>query len=54
LWGEEDVAIGGRLDYSRIIPGPGRGQLGVIEYRDDSGRLVFYHYAGLKREVEHG
>lgn len=54
LWGEDDVAIGGRLDYSRIIPGSGRGQLGVTEYRDQSGRLVFYHYIGLRREVEHG
>jgi len=54
LWGEDDVAIGGRLDYSRIIPSSGRGQLGVTEYRDQSGRLIFYHYIGLRREVGHG
>lgn len=54
LWGEDDVAIGGRLNYSQAIPGPGRGQLGVVEYRDEAGRLVFYRYVGLKREVEHG
>ncbi len=50
LWGEDDVAIGGRLDYSRAIPGKGRARLGVIEYRDERGRLVFYRYFGLKRE----
>jgi len=54
LWGEDEVAIGGRLDYSRVIPGRGRGRLGVVEYRDEAGRLVFYRYAGLRREVEHG
>ncbi|MGH8563760.1 MAG: hypothetical protein ACREXW_06570 [Gammaproteobacteria bacterium] len=50
LWGEDEIAIGGRLNYSRAIPGPGRGQLGINEYRDQDGRLVFYHYAGLRRE----
>ena len=50
LWGEDDVAIGGRLDYSRAIPGKGRAKLGVIEYRDEEGRLVFYRYFELKRE----
>ena len=49
LWGEDEIAIGGRLDYSRAIPGTGRGQLGIDEYRDRDGRLVFYHYAGLER-----
>lgn len=50
LWGEEEIAIGGRLGYSRAIPDTGRGQLGIDEYRDQDGRLVFYRYAGLKRE----
>lgn len=50
LWGEDEIAIGGRLEYSRAIPGPGRGQLGIDEYRDQDGRLVFYRYAGLTRE----
>jgi hypothetical protein len=54
LWGEDEMAIGGRLNYSRAIPGKGRGQLGVVEYRDGEGRLIFYRYVGLKREVEHG
>lgn len=36
------------------IPGQGRGQLGVMEYRDEEGRLVFYRYVGLKREVSNG
>jgi hypothetical protein len=54
LWGEDDMAIGGRLNYSRAIPGQGRGQLGVIEYRDEEGQLVFYRYIGLKREENYG
>ncbi|MGH9890490.1 MAG: hypothetical protein ACREA0_00595 [bacterium] len=49
LWGEDEIAIGGRLDYSRAIP-PGRGQLGIDEYRGRDGRLIFYRYAGLRRE----
>jgi hypothetical protein len=54
LWGEDEMAIGGRLNYSRAIPGKGRGRLGVVEYRDEEGRLIFYRYIGLRREVEHG
>jgi hypothetical protein len=50
LWGENEIAIGGRLDYSRAIPGPGREQLGIDEYRDQDGRLFFYRYAGLERK----
>jgi len=50
LWGEDEIAIGGRLSYSRAIPGKGRGQLGVVEYRDGEGRLVFYRYVRLRRE----
>ena len=51
MWGEDDINVGGRLDYTRAIPGPGRGRVRVIEYRDPAGRLVFYRYAGLEREV---
>jgi hypothetical protein len=54
LWGEKEMAIGGRLDYSRAIPGVGRGQLLVEEHRDKDGRLIFYRYAGLKRESDDG
>jgi hypothetical protein len=54
LWGEDEMAVGGRLNYSRAIPGQGRGQLGVVEYRDQEGRLIFYRYVGLKREANHG
>jgi hypothetical protein len=54
LWGEDEMAVGGRLNYSRAIPGQGRGQLGVVEYRDEEGRLIFYRYVGLKREANHG
>lgn len=50
LWGEDDLAIGGRLDYSRVIPGNGRGELWIVRYADSSGRLLFYRYVGLKRE----
>lgn len=52
LWGEDEVAVGGRLNYSRAIPGRGRGQLGVVEYRDEAGRLTWYRYLELKREGE--
>lgn len=50
LWGEKELAVGGRVDYSRAIPGTGRGQLLVEEYRDNDSRLIFYRYAGLGRE----
>lgn len=50
LWGEDDIAIGGRLDYRAILRGHGRPQLKIVEYRDEAGRLVFYRYAGLRRE----
>ncbi len=54
LWGEDEIAVGGRLRYSRAIPGKGRGQLGIAEYRDEGGRLIFYRYLGLRREESHG
>lgn len=50
LWGENDLAIGGRLHYSRALPGEGRAQLGITRYTDNAGRLIFYRYVGLRRE----
>jgi hypothetical protein len=51
LWGEDDIAIGGRLDYSKALPhNKGRVKLTVFEYRDKKGCLVFYRYAGLTPE----
>ncbi len=50
LWGEDDLAIGGRLDYSRVIPQKGRGELWVVRYTDGAGRLLFYRYVSLQRE----
>lgn len=53
MWGEKDVAIGGRLNYSRVIPGEGRPELWLVRYVDSVGRLVFYRYVGLNREDAH-
>lgn len=50
LRGEDDIAVAGRVSYARAIPGSGRGQLSVLEYRDEEGRLEFYRYVGLERE----
>jgi hypothetical protein len=51
LWGEDEVRIGRRLEYC-AIPGKGRPQLSVVEYRHrETGRLEFYRYADLRREV---
>ncbi len=51
LWGEDEIRVGRRLEYC-AIPGKGRPQLSVVEYRHrDTGRLEYYRYAGLRREV---
>lgn len=51
LWGEDDVAIRGRLKYAGALRGKGRAKVGVVRYVDDVGRLVFHRYFDMKREL---
>ena len=49
-WNERDPRLSRTLDY-RCVPGRGNVKLTVLEYRDYHGRLVFWRYAEMKREV---
>lgn len=51
LWGENDVAIRGRLNYAGALRGKGRAKVGVVRYVDHVGRLVFHRYFDMRREL---
>lgn len=53
LWGEDDLAIGGRLKYGDAIPDAGRAQIGVVRYVDRAGHLILYRYVEMRREPAH-
>ncbi len=49
-WDECNPRLSRTLDY-RCVPAAGNVKLTVLEYRDDHGCLVFWRYAGMRREV---